>query len=150
MANHVRRQIRERIATLVTGLTTTGARVYQSRTYALAPATELPCLLVYTLSESILKRVFCSPGEIERTVTIMVEAIATAGADLDDTLDLMCKEVEAALASDPTLSGLVKDLVLVDTEIQLRGGDSPKPAGAARMRWQGMTATIEGAPDVVV
>ena len=33
MANHVRQQIRERIATDLTGLTTTGSKVYQSRVY---------------------------------------------------------------------------------------------------------------------
>jgi len=35
MANHVRQQIRERLATDLTGLTTTGRRVYQSRVYSL-------------------------------------------------------------------------------------------------------------------
>jgi hypothetical protein len=50
MADHVRQQIRERIATTITGLTTTGSNVYQSRVYPL-DSVSLPALLVYTLSE---------------------------------------------------------------------------------------------------
>jgi hypothetical protein len=51
MANHVRQQIRERVATTLTGLTTTGSKVYQSRVYPLA-ANNLPGLLVFTNSET--------------------------------------------------------------------------------------------------
>lgn len=150
MANHIRRQIRERIGTLVGNLTTTGSRVYQSRVYALASA-ELPCLLVYTLSEDIASgQVFCHPGEIERSINVAIEAVATATGDLDDTLDLICKEVEIALATDFTLSGLAKDVTLTRTELQLQGGDTEKPVGAARMQWTVKTYTIEGVPDVVV
>ena len=50
MADHVRQQIRERIATTVSGLSTTGSRVYQSRIYPLATA-DLPGLLIYSISE---------------------------------------------------------------------------------------------------
>ena len=35
MANHIRQQIRERVGTTLTGLTTTGSNVYQSRVYNL-------------------------------------------------------------------------------------------------------------------
>ena len=48
---HVRQQLRERAATTLTGLTTTGSRVYQSRIYPLGAA-NLPGLLIYTKSEA--------------------------------------------------------------------------------------------------
>ncbi len=51
MADHVRQQIRERIATTITGLSTTGSNVFQSRVYPL-DVDSLPALLVYTISES--------------------------------------------------------------------------------------------------
>ena len=35
MAAHIRRQVREAIGTALTGLTTTGSRVFQSRAYPL-------------------------------------------------------------------------------------------------------------------
>lgn len=149
MANHIRRQIRERVATLVTGLTTTGARVYQSRVYALS-AGELPCLLIYTNGEDSTKPVFCHPGEMDRAITVLVEAVAAATSDLDDVLDLICKEVEIAMATDFYLSNLAKDVQLTRTELQLQGGDTEKPIGAARMTWTVKTTTREGVPDVVV
>lgn len=148
MANHIRRQIRERIGTLVTGLTTTSTRVYQSRVYALSMDTELPCLLVYTLREDISEDAssFCKQ---ERAITVAIEAVAKATADLDDTLDLICKEVEIALATDKTLSGLAKRVWLTSVELQLQGADSLQPIGAARMSWNVRTTTEEGVPDVV-
>ena len=56
MADHVRKQIRDRLVTLLTGLATTGSRVYKSRVYNLAPTYELPCLLIYTLEEDVTKK----------------------------------------------------------------------------------------------
>jgi len=50
MANHIRQQIREKFGTLLTGLTTTGSNVYQSRVYPLENA-NLPALIIYTKSE---------------------------------------------------------------------------------------------------
>ena len=39
---HVRQQIREQVVTLCTGLTTTGARVFDTRLYNLDPSENLP------------------------------------------------------------------------------------------------------------
>jgi hypothetical protein len=52
MPTHARQQIREAAATVVSGLTTTGTRVYQSRMRPVADA-GTPCLLVMTSDESI-------------------------------------------------------------------------------------------------
>lgn len=151
MANHIRRQIRDRIVTLLTGLSTTGARVYNTPVYALAPSNELPCILVYTLSEDVSKPKFCHPGEIQRSIAVAIEAVATATTGVQDTLDQVCKEVEAKLATDFYLNALAKDAIaLVRTEFDFQGADTPKPIGAARMSWVVPTETLEGVPDVVV
>ena len=50
MANHIRQQIREQFATQITGLTTTGSNVHQSRVYNLETG-DLPAIIVYTKSE---------------------------------------------------------------------------------------------------
>jgi hypothetical protein len=151
VANHVRRQIRERIVTLVTNLTTTGNRVYPHQVYALARCDELPCLLVYEPTEECVKENMCHPGTLERTLSVSIEAIATdAVSTLADTLDQICKEVEVVMATDPYLSNLAKACSLTRTEIQFDGGDSQKPAASARMTWTVVTHTTEGAPDVVV
>ena len=50
MANHLGRQIRERAATTLTGLSTTGSNVFQSRFYPMKSA-GLPGLCIYTKDE---------------------------------------------------------------------------------------------------
>ena len=52
MANHLRRQIRERAATTLTGLSTTGSNVFQSRFYPMESA-GLPGLCIYTKDETV-------------------------------------------------------------------------------------------------
>lgn len=49
---HVRTQIRGVVATTLTGLATTGARVHPSRLWPLQKA-DLPALLVYTTSDQV-------------------------------------------------------------------------------------------------
>ena len=43
MANHIRQQLRERAGTVLTGLTTTGSNVFETRIYPLEN-TNLPAL----------------------------------------------------------------------------------------------------------
>ena len=51
MANHIRQQIRERVGTTLTGLTTTGSNVFQSRVSNLEES-NLPAIIIYTKSEA--------------------------------------------------------------------------------------------------
>ena len=151
MANHLRQQIREAIGTKVTGLTTTGARVYQSRIYPLSDD-ELPCLLISSLQEQIVSRSEGSwaasvPRITARTLTVVVKAVAKVTSNLDDILDTICKEVEAVLAADRFLSGLTDDLVLNSTQISLNG-DGEKPLGVAEMVWDCTYWCNETTPDV--
>lgn len=154
MADHIRKQIRGAVATLLTSLSTTGARVYKSRVYALDPDLELPALLIYTPNEDSGPAdgggSFCTPGTMERQITVAVEALAMATANVDDTLDQIAKEVEVKVATDATLSGKVKSLKLTNTVTQFAGGDSQKPVGSLRMTWLAKVQTVEGTPDVAV
>jgi len=147
MANHLRRQIREALATAVTGLTTTSTRVFQSRVYPLQAA-DLPCLLVHTRSERSQPSTVHPNRVIERTLEVEVVAIAKATADLDDTLDGIAKEVETALAGPPT--GLVnvgaKDVRLISTAIELNG-EGEKPTGSATLLYEVDYFNLENAPD---
>ena len=59
---HIRKQIRDAIATAVTGLTTTGSRVHKSRVNDLA-ASELPLLAIYTTSEQTNEEQSCQLRE---------------------------------------------------------------------------------------
>lgn len=148
MANHVRRQIREAIATAVTGLVTTGARVYQWRAYPLQTA-DLPALLVYARSEVSTTETINAPAMQSRSLTVDVVGVAKATADLDDTLDQISKEVETALANPVAslASGLAESLVLQSVNIDI-DGSGEKPTGSITMTYQVDYSVIENAPDV--
>lgn len=146
MANHLRRQIREALATVVTGLSTTGARVYQSRVVQLE-ANELPGLKVFTGSEAVEVIDIGSNPLQERNLTVTVTAIAKAVSDLDDTLDQIIKEVEIAVASNNTLSGLVKDVVFTGSDVDMNA-DAEMPTGQAVLTFNANYYTRAQAPDV--
>ena len=101
MANHLRQQIRERFATQVTGLATTGSNVYQSRFYNLE-AGELPAILIYTAQEEIEAVSIGSNRVLERTLSLAVECYVKGVTNADDTVDTIAKEVEVAIATDNT------------------------------------------------
>lgn len=147
MADHLRRQIREGIATAVTGLTTTGSRVFQSRVYPLEVA-DLPGLLVRSSSEVVEVMTIHAPRLQQRSVNVEVVAVARATSDLDDTLDEICKQVEIALAMPVTaLAGKAKNVSLASTEIELTGG-AERPVGTATMTYVVEYFAFENAPDV--
>lgn len=146
MANHVRQQIRERVGTVLTGLTTTGSNVYQSRVYPLSTS-NLPGLLIYTLSETSEPDTMGVQQGVERLLTLAVEGYAKATGNLDDTLDTICKEVETAIAGDTKLNNLARNAFLTSTEIQLNG-DGEQPIGVATMTFEVNYRTINNAPDV--
>ena len=146
MAAHLRRQVREAIGTALTGLTTTGSRVFQSRVYPLA-TTDLPGLLIFTASEANTTATLGAPRLMERRLQIQVIALANAVADLDDTLDGICQEVEIALAMPcASLAGLAKSITLTGTEIEMQG-TAEKPTGQAVMTFEVFYMATENAPD---
>ena len=51
---HIRKTIRENIGTALTGLSTTGTSVFESRTFPLN-FSALPALLIYTKDEEVIE-----------------------------------------------------------------------------------------------
>ncbi len=148
MANHVRRQIRERVATTLTGLATTGSKVYQSRVYPLA-SNNLPGLLVYTTNESSEPDVMGAQPELDRDLNLVIEGYAKTASNLDDVMDGIAKEVEVAMAADTTINTLAKDSFLTSTEIQLTG-EGEQPIGIVTMNFTVQYRTANNAPDVAL
>ena len=147
MTYHLRRQIREAVAGAVTGLTTTGSRVYQSRVYPLQDA-NLPALLVRTRAETSAAVTAPAPRYLMRTLQLEVIAVAKANADLDDELDQICSEVEVALAMPcAALGGLAKTITLTGTELELVG-TAETPTGQATMSFDVVYIAAENAPAV--
>jgi len=145
---HVRQQIRERIATEVTGLTTTGSNVFQSRVYPLQ-ASNLPGLLIYTTSET------SEPLDMGRTSRLMgrslsvnIDAYVKAVSNFDDTVDTVCSEVEVALGGS-TINGLVKDIYIESTDIDYQS-EGDQPLAVATMVWVCEYETAANAPDTAL
>ena len=105
---HLRKQIRDNVVTALTGLSTTGSRVYARRVYPMAAA-NLPGLCVYAKSEEVETTTIKRPRTQVRTLTLSVEGFAVATSGLDNTLDAISLEVEEALAADPSCSSLAED-----------------------------------------
>ena len=148
MANHIRQQIREYIGTTLTGLTTTGSNVYESRVYPLENA-KLPALIVYTKSETSEPIVIGTDRVMSRELTVVVEGYAKATSDFDDTIDTISKEVEQAIAADRTLDGKAKDTYLESTEIEFNG-EGEKPLGYVSLTFLTNYYVQETNPDVAV
>lgn len=130
---HVRQQIREACAALVTGLATTGSRVFQSR---MRPQKEshLPCLLVTTNDEQIDGS---ATGIQERRLTLEIRGLAMATANLDDTLDTMALEIETAMSA----TGYALEKIEVDFDDELE-----KPVGSVALTYQVLYFTNAGTP----
>lgn len=137
--SHARQQIRESVAALVTGLTTTGTKVFQSRMRPQAES-KLPCLLVTTNDEQIDS---ASVGNLQqRSITLVIRGIAMGGATLDDTLDQIALEVETAMASDYR-SALEKIEIDFDDELE-------KPIGSISLTYKTTVITASGNPGVML
>lgn len=128
MADHVREQIAVAFIAAITGLATTGARVYRDRdteAEPLDPNTELPALVVeddgdpaeiITLGNSrILER------QMRVTVTAHVKALSGASTQLNQIL----KELEIALALAPLGGAKYSVIASVAQRESSAAGDQP-------------------------
>jgi len=122
---HIRQQIRESLATVISGLTTTGENVYQSRVY---PYDILPCLSVYTKEETAEYDSLSFPRSSRRELLLTIEIRAKESTDVDDKIDQISAEVEAAVSADITLGGISKDIQYQGIDIQLEGGTNQPTA----------------------
>jgi hypothetical protein len=143
---HVRRQLREAVAEALTGLATTGPRVYQSRVYPLQGG-ELPGLLVYAQEETAEALTIHQPPIIERRVELRIEGIAAAAADLDDALDQMAQEIETALAGGVWIGAQSIDLMYGGCSIEF-DGEAARPHGVISLRYVASIASAANTPDV--
>jgi len=146
--SHVRQQLRERAATTLTGLTTTGTKVYQSRVYPLGAA-NLPGLLIYTKSEDSEIVTMSGARTLLRNLSLVIEGYVKAVSNYDDTVDTIAKEVETAMGNDVTLNGLAKNSYLESTEIEY-DGEGEKPLAVISLTYTVEYMTKENAPQTAV
>lgn len=109
------------------------SRVYPSRKRKLSH-TQLPCLLVYTNSESC--EVFNeSPRSYKKTLTLVIGVVAEENETLDDDLDRICGQVERVFNENVYLGkddgGLVDECNLTRTELGFSVDCDVQTGGAA-------------------
>jgi hypothetical protein len=139
MPNHLRQQVMDKVATTLTGLTTTGSNVTAGQVRPATPSTR-PALLIYPAATDLLNDRYAEvvtydglshQRALKRHLRLVVEGVET---NIDNTLSTIAKEVEAAIGADSTLGGLVKDTRLFSTEFALNTSGSPA-IGSIFMTW---------------
>lgn len=146
MADHAHKQIRGAVVTALTGLTTSGARVYTNRLMPMESG-HLPGLRIYLDDEQVDAMTLHAPYAQDRSLALAVECCAK-GDSLDDTLDLMSKEVEVALAAGLTVGG--KFLQPVYGGMEFTDELADQPVGIKRLRFTLTYSALSNAPDVLI
>ena len=145
---HIRQQVRDAVVTAVTGLATTGANVFKSRTLDV-PQASLPALLVYTKDEfSELDTMDVAGGKLRRAHEVVIVALAQEAANVDAKLDAIAEEIEVAMFANRKLGGLARDSVLEETTQLLSGAGEQEQAGL-RLVFTVDTGSARGVPGTV-
>jgi len=130
---HVRKQIRDRVAsTLKTNVGLVQRRVYTTRVHPLND-TNLPAISVYTGSEAS-DRMNAGETDMIRELSLDVDIYVRETSKFDDDVDAIAVQVEEALANDFTINGLAKFSTLTSTEIQF-DGDADQILGIAKLTY---------------
>lgn len=146
--SHGRTQIRSALAAALTGLPTTGQRVFVNRVHPVTEA-ELPCISIAVDSERIQHSTLRTPRFQERELTAVVRIIARATASVDTILDGAIVEVESAIYANRTLTGLARDSRVTSIDVALDDG-AERPTGVAGITVLIDWAAVEGSPQISV
>lgn len=148
MADHVRKQLRDAVVLAVTGLATSGAKVY-AESAKIMQDQHLPGLKVYTDGEDGADETISSPSVRLRTVNLVVECVAKTDAGMDDLLDQMAAEVETALAGGVTIGGDVLPLPYDGAEART-SGEQEQFTGSIALRFTVDLRNLSTEPDVLI
>ena len=135
--SHLRSQIRSSVATRLSGLQTTGNKVWQSRMHPRDDAS-LPCLLITTNGEEIEQSII--GGFYSRQLDLLVIGLAKSTASIDAVLDQIALEVETAMAGEFRAS-----LQRIETDFE---DELDKPVGRIVLTYQFVYQTRAGSPGV--
>jgi hypothetical protein len=138
---HIRKLIRDNVTTTLTGLTTTGSNVFQTRLFPLGEA-KLPAICIYTKSETTEYGTITRPRTQMRTLEVGVEFYVKGTSAIDNSLDQIGLEIEEALYTDNTRGGYAKDTKVLDFEADFIG-EGEQSVGVGRFTVQVTYGTIE-------
>lgn len=148
MSAHVRTQVRAALALQLESIAAVAGRVHPARTARFDPQ-DLPCLVLGTPSEQLVRLGVAAPCIYQRSITVQVEGYASA-APLETAADDLSADVERAVAAAGTLGGLVKAQLAL-AEVQTEVDDAVSPALAMfRMTYLATVITASAAPDAAL
>jgi len=136
-----RKIIREKIRDLLLDKTTCGTKVFENRMDQWWPE-NLPAISIYTRNETA-EIWNVAPRKYKRRLSLSIEIVAKASGNVDDSLDLICDEVEAVMHGDDTLGGTCDDVVYQSTSISIVE-DGEKLFSVARMDYEISYASYHG------
>lgn len=122
---HQRKLVRQAVAALLTNATAAGARVQATRIDPIGN-TKLPFIAVYTPREEVDPELSTGePRELTRQVQVEIAGFVahTDAVPVDDAMDNLAEQIEAAMDADRHLSGEAAESVLESTETQVRAED---------------------------
>lgn len=120
---HRRRIVRDAAVAQLGGMPLTGQRVFNSRARPVSED-QLPALRVYTPAESRDpgSDVLGDSGTMHR-IEIRVEVLAKAADQVENGVDAICEQVEAAIRADESLGGVTQWCAYQSTEIEYEDED---------------------------
>ncbi len=143
---HVRAQIIAAAVELLKTCPTPAGRVKAGRA-APMPVAQAPYLLVYGRPEQSDRLTGAGMTRtLMRQLTLAVDIVTASADDSDDQVNAIAAEVEAALAAQPTLGKLCKDLWLAATTPDARAEGETR-IGRARLEFTVQYVTVATAPD---
>lgn len=141
---HMRGQIRAALIDTVTGLTTTGTNVFDSKIWNLDP-NQLPCLVVNAPIDTVIDIVMHPPRTQKRELALSVQAVVGAKDNVADIIDKITEEVEIAVAGNLTLNGTATGLTLQSTDISFQS-EGDRPYGIADLTYLCRYSVLENQP----
>ncbi len=89
-----------------------------------------------------------SPRPMHRILNVVVQGVVSA-AQPDDTLDLISKEIEVALAGDVSINSLANNSYLSSTEIEFNA-DGAKPIGTVMLNYSVEYRNLDNNPETAI
>ncbi len=142
MPDRISTQIREKFVSEILAATTlAGTRVFPSRVY---PYDVLPAIGVFTREDRWLRTDDTVGAVTEREVTVVTELRVKANSDFDQVADELFGQLEARLLANPTLDGLVSEVLPPDATFEPTTQE--KPLMAASVAWPVRYAILASSP----
>jgi hypothetical protein len=145
---HPRKLIRQAAVAVTTNATVAGARVYGTRVAPIRK-TGLPAIAVYTEDEEVDQdSATTAPRELKRNLDLVFEAFVahTDALAVDDAMDDIAEQIEAAMDANRYLNGTAGESILVRTETGIADGSADPLIGVAKLTY---AVTYRTSPAVV-